>query len=114
MIEIRRGQYMAVEKRATGYTIDEVIEVTASGTTPVGLLSIQQNTTIQLVTIKIKTAGVRAAGALNLLVCDDDDADGYLAAADAKAAANTFKVATRWKGGLICMTPPKKGSFIKH
>lgn len=77
---------MAVLTRKVVYPFFECIEVYSSGATSIDLLKIPDGTVIERVLVRIKTA---ATGTVNLTVGDDDDADGFIAAADATAAAGT-------------------------
>ncbi len=79
---------MAVKNRFSVYDFAEMVEVETSGTTAVDVLSIPQYTLIEKVLVRIKTAAT-SGSAVNLTVGDDDDADGFIVASDAKANAGT-------------------------
>lgn len=80
---------MVIKNTNSVYPLSEEIEVETEGTTPVVCRSLSPGETIDQIWARIKTAAVRSAGACALTVGDDDDADGFLVSADAKAAAGT-------------------------
>lgn len=77
---------MAIQKRKTLYPFAEMVEVLSEGTTVIDLLQIPEDTIVDKVLVLVKTPAV---GAANLTVGDDDDADGFIVAADATAAEDT-------------------------
>lgn len=77
---------MGVKGRNTVYPFAEMIEVESEGITSIDLLAIPGYTLIEKVIVRVKTAAV---GTANLIIGDDDDADGFIVAADAVAAAGT-------------------------
>lgn len=104
---------MPVKTLMTGYDIAEEIEVETEGVTAVVCRSLSPGEVIDGVLARIKTAGVRAAGAVNLTVGDDDDADGYLVAADAKAAAGTYYGAVPTQRGAYLYDATVKAGYQK-
>jgi hypothetical protein len=63
-----------------------VVEAASESTTAVDVMSIDEDTIIEKVLVRIKTP---ATGTVNLIVGDDDDDDGFIVTADAAAAAGT-------------------------
>lgn len=104
---------MSVNSIRPMYPFAECIEVTTSGTTAVDVRKFAAGEIVVNVMARIKTAGVRAAGAANITIGDDDDADGYLAAADAKATAGTVYGDDPTERGAYMYDATKKGSFRK-
>jgi hypothetical protein len=78
---------MAVLNQASVYHFAEKFEVQSQGITAIDLMSFQDGEIIEGVIVHIKTP---ATGACNLIVGDDDDPDGFIAAADGSAAADTI------------------------
>ena len=99
---------MAVSNSLTVYPLAEMIEVETIGTTSVDIMEIPQYTLIEKVFVRIKTAGT---GTANLTVGDDDDADGFILAADATASAGTvYGDATSELGTYLTETITDSGS----
>jgi hypothetical protein len=80
---------MGILNTNKAYEIAEEIEVQTNGVTAVVVRPLSAGENISHVLARVKTPAVRSAGAVNLSVGDDDNAAGFLAAADAKAAAGT-------------------------
>jgi len=76
---------MAITNRKSVYPFAECVEVTLEGTTSIDLMDIPAGAIIEKVLVRIKTAG----GTGNVTVGDDDDADGFIVAADQAATAGT-------------------------
>jgi hypothetical protein len=95
------------------YPFSESIEITTTGVTAVPVRRIAAGEVITRLSARIKTAAVRAAGACNITVGDDDAADGYLVAADAKASAGTVYGEDPTARGAYMYDATKKGSFYK-
>jgi len=79
---------MAITARRTMYPMAEMVEVAAEGTTVIDLVDIPEGTIIESVMVRVKTPATGTAA--NLTVGDAADADGFIVAADAKAAAGTI------------------------
>ena len=78
---------MAVLSQKSGYAIAELFRVQSNGVTPVPFMTVLPGTVIENVTVRVETPGT---GAANLIVGDDDDADGYALPADHTAPAGTI------------------------
>lgn len=78
---------MAVVLQKTGKSFAELVRVTMNGTTAVDTWSIPAGTLVERVLVVINTAATGTA--MNLTVGDDDDADGFIVAADAQGTAGT-------------------------
>lgn len=101
-----------LENRYSVYPVAEAVLLQSEGTTPVPVFSIPDGMIIDLVLAMVKTPN-EDADANNLTVGDDDTADGYIVAADAKAAAGTFYGEDPTKRGAYLYDATKKGSFVK-
>jgi len=77
---------MAVVKTWVSHIESICIEATTNGTTAVDLFTLEPGSLVLGVIARVKVAGTRSAGALNFMVGDNDDADGFLVAKDAKTA----------------------------
>lgn len=77
---------MGVKQVKRMYPMAECFEVESEGTTVIDLVTIPAGTLVEKVLVRIETA---ATGTANLLVGDDDDADGFVVASDATANAGT-------------------------
>jgi hypothetical protein len=95
------------------YPFAECIEITTNGATAVDVRKFAAGDIVVNVMARIKTPGTRAAGALNLIVGDDDDGDGFIAAADAKASAGTVYGDDPAESGAYLYDSVKKGGFRK-
>ena len=89
----------------------EIFRGTTNGTTNVPLWDIPAGTIIELVLCKTIVAGV---GTGNLMVGDTDNTDGFIAASDATAAADTILGDDPTERGDYLYDSTKKGSFVKH
>ena len=79
---------MAVKARQMMYPMAEMIEVAAEGTTIIDLMDIPAGTIIESVLVRVKTPATGPDASLT--VGDADSANGFILAADAKAAAGTI------------------------
>jgi hypothetical protein len=104
---------MGINKIRSMYPFQELIEITTSGGTAVSVRRIAAGEIITNVLARIVTPVTRAAGASNLIVGDDDNDDGFLAAADAKGAAGTVYGEDPTARGAYLYDGTKKGSFTK-
>lgn len=103
---------MGVENRYSVYSVAEMVHIQSEGTTPVPVFSIPDGMIIDLVLAVVKTPN-EDAGANNLTVGDNDTADGYIVAADSKAAAGTIYGEDPTARGAYLYDSTKKGSFVK-
>jgi hypothetical protein len=94
------------------YHFAEQLKVQSQGTTPVALITLPVGTIVESVLARVRTAAVRAGGSVTLAVGDNDDADGFLIAADAKAADVTYGPDPTQRGAYL-YDATKKGSFVK-
>lgn len=92
---------MGIKNTNKVYDLAEEIEVETEGTTAVVCRSLSSGEVIDGVLARVKTPATDT-GAVTLAVGDDDDADGFLVAADAKAAAGTIY------GGV----PTERGAYL--
>lgn len=102
---------MGIENRSTGYSFAEMVQVLSEGTTVIDVLSIPAGTLVEHVGVIVNTPAV---GASNLIVGDDDDDNGMIAAADATAAANTIYGDDPTERGAYLYDATKKGAFTKY
>lgn len=103
---------MGLQNRYTVYPVAEMVDIQSEGTTAVDVFSIPDGMIVEEVLVIIKTALVDA-DANNLIVGDDDDDNGYIVAADAKAAVGTVYGADPTERGDYLYDATKKGSFVK-
>lgn len=103
---------MGVENRYSVYPVSEMVHIQSEGTTPVPVYSIPDGTIIDLVLAVVKTPN-QDADASNLTVGDEDSADGYIVAADAKAAKGTVYGGDPTERGAYLYDATKKGGFVK-
>lgn len=68
----------------------QIYRVTTSGKTALTLTAISARRVITSVGVVIERAATRSAGAVDLLIGDSSDDDGFIKAASALAAANTI------------------------
>ena len=73
--------------KQTLYPFAEMFEIETNSTTSVDIWDIPAGTIITMVLAKIKVAAVVAG---NITIGDDDDADGFILAADAVVALDTI------------------------
>jgi len=104
---------MALENRYSVYPMNEAVLIKSEGTTPVDVLSIPDGTIIDCVLCVIKTPAVVDAGACNLTIGDTDQADDFIPASDAEAAAGTVYGDDPTERGAYLYDATKKGDFRK-
>ena len=103
---------MGLQNRYSVYPVAEMVDIESEGTTAVAVYSIPDGTIIDKVLAIVKTPN-EDADATNLIVGDDDDDNGYITAADAKAAAGTVYGDDPTERGAYLYDATKKGSFVK-
>lgn len=103
---------MTIENRYSVYPVAEMVHIQSEGTTPVAVMSIPDGMIVEHVLAIIKTPN-EDADATNLIVGDDDDDNGFILAADAKAAAGTVYGEDPTHRGAYLYDGTKKGSFVK-
>ncbi len=101
-----------VVNRYSIYHLAEAVLVTSNGTTPVAVFSIPDGTIIDHVLAMVSVPN-EDADASTIIVGDDDDPNGYIVAADAKAAAGTFYGCDPTERGAYLYDATKKGDFKK-
>lgn len=101
---------MPVQNLRTGYDFAELYEVLSQGTTAITVASLPKGTMVSEVIVKVKTPAV---GASNLLVGDDDDADGFTAPGDAVAVAGTLYGDLTTERGVYLYDATSKGGHVK-
>ena len=101
-----------VKNRYSVYDLKEAVLVSSNGTTPVPVFSIPDGAVIDhvLAMVKVPNEDVDAS---TIIIGDDDDPNGYIVAADAKAAAGTFYGADPTERGAYLYDATKKGDFQK-
>jgi hypothetical protein len=104
---------MTVKNRNASYQFAEQIQVESQGITPVAVMTLPVGTIVESLLARVLTAAVRAGGSVTLTVGDNDTANGYLVAADAKAAAGTVYGEDPTARGAYLYDATKKGSFVK-
>jgi hypothetical protein len=104
---------MAVLNRNNSYSFSEQVQVQSLNTTPVAVMSLPVGTVITSVLVRVRTAAVRAAGAANVTIGDDDSAAGFISSTDAKAAVGTIKGGDPTERGAYLYDSTKKGGFHK-
>lgn len=102
---------MALVNRKAVHPFCECIEVASESATSIDLIKIPDGAIVDRVLVRIKTA---ATGSVNLTVGDDDDADGFIAAADATAAAGTIYGDTGAELGDYLYDATEKKDRVKH
>lgn len=103
---------MGMKNRYTVYPVAEMIMVESEGVTAVELYSIPDGMVVNLVLAVVK-APCTDEDANTLIVGDEDDDNGYIVAADAKAAALTVYGGDPTQRGAYLYDATKKGSFAK-
>ena len=101
---------VAVLAQKSGYWFAEMFRVQTEGVTAVPFMSLLPGTVVKLILARCETPGT---GAANLTVGDDDDADGYLIAADHTAAAGTIYGDAPTERGAYLYDATAKGGFVK-
>lgn len=96
------------------YHFAEMTLVESNSTTAVAVMTLPKNTVVEKVLVRVKTAAVRAAGATTLTLGDDDTANGFITASDAKAAVGTVYGEVPSVRGAYLYDATVKGSYIKH
>lgn len=93
---------MGLENRYSVYPVAEMVHISSEGTTPVPVFSIPDGMVINQVLVVVKTPN-EDADANNLIVGDNDDDNGFIVAADSKAAAGT----------IYGDDPAERGAYLK-
>lgn len=101
---------MAVLSQKSAYAIAEMFRVQSNGVTAVDVVLLLPGMVVELVVARIETPGT---GAANLIIGDDDDADGFLAAADHTAAAGTIYGDGVTERGAYLYDATSKGGHVK-
>jgi hypothetical protein len=105
---------MAILNCYSVYPFAEMVQVKSEGVTPVSVMTLPKGTVVEKVLTKVAVAAVRAAGAATLMVGDNDTANGFITASDAKAAVGTVYGEVPTVRGSYLYDSTVKGSYIKH
>lgn len=104
---------MGVTDVGSVYSFAERFKLTSSGITAIDLKGVEDGLIIEGALVRVHTPAVRAAGAVNLILGDDDDDDGFIASADAKAAADTIYGDTVTERGVYLYDATSKAGHYK-
>ena len=104
---------MGLENRYSVYPLAEAVLIESEGTDVVDVFSIPDGSIIDCILCVVKTAAVRAVGATTFTIGDADQADDFIPASDAKAAAGTVYGDDPTERGAYLYDATKKGDFRK-